>query len=303
MATDTGAQRGLFDRAWLLMTIPALCWSGNAIVGKAVAGQVPPFALAFWRWVFAAAILLPIAWPHLKRDWPVLLRAWKVVLALAVFGVAVFNSTLYIAAQSTTAINIVMLQSAMPVLIVLASFAMFGERVRAAQVVGIAVSLTGALTLVAQGDVAVLSQLDFNRGDLWMMAGIVSYSVYTALLRKRPAVHGLSFAAATFVIGATLLCPMYFGETLAGRPLPLNATSAMAIGYVAVFASVLAYLSYNRAVALLGANTAGMSVHLVPAFGTVLAILLLGERPRAFHVVGIVLIATGIWLAQRRRTA
>ena len=282
------------------MMVPALCWSGNAIVGKAVAGQVPPFALAYWRWVLASAILLPIAWPHLKRDWPVLRQHWPVVGALALFGVAVFNSTLYIAAQSTTAFIIVMLQSAMPVLIVLASFLMFGERVRAAQAVGIAVSLTGALTLVAQGDPAVIGTLDFNRGDLWMMAGIVSYSVYTALLRKRPDVHGLSFAAATFVIGAVLLLPFYLGETWAGRPLPLTGTAALAIGYVAVFASVLAYLSYNRAVALVGANTAGMSVHLVPAFGTLLAILLLGEVPRAYHAVGIALIAAGIWLAQRR---
>ena len=98
----TEPKRSVFDRAWLLMMLPALCWSGNAIVGKAVAGQVPPFALAYWRWVLASAILLPIAWPHLKRDWPVLRQHWPVVGALALFGVAVFNSTLYIAAQSTT---------------------------------------------------------------------------------------------------------------------------------------------------------------------------------------------------------
>jgi len=292
--------RAFTDRAWLLLMIPALCWSGNAIVGKAVAGQVPVFALAFWRWAVASAILLPLAWPHLKRDWRAMVADWKVMLALSFLGVAVFNSTLYMAALSTTAINIVMLQSAMPVLIVLASFLIFGERVRTAQAVGIAVSLTGALTLVAQGDPAVLAGFDFNRGDLWMMAGIVSYSVYTALLRRRPAVHGMSFAAATFVIGAAILLPLHVAESLAGRPLPLTGTAAIAVLYVAVFASVLAYLSYNRAVAMLGANLAGMSVHLVPAFGTVLAILLLGEVPHAYHAVGIALIAAGIWLAQRR---
>ena len=282
------------------MTVPALCWAGNAIVGRAVAGEMPAFALAFWRWVLAALILLPLAWPHLRRDWPALLRAWRVVLALSILGVAIFNSTLYIAAHSTTAINIVMLQSVMPALIVLASFAMFGERVRAAQIVGIAVSMIGALILVAQGDPALLVGLDFNRGDLWMMAGIVSYSAYTALLRRRPAVHGMSFAAVSFVIGAALLLPFHVAESLAGQPLPLTGTAALAIGYVAVFASVLAYLSFNRAVALVGANMAGMSVHLVPAFGTLLAILLLGEVPRTYHAAGIALIAAGIWLAQRR---
>ena len=303
MSETPAGHRAFTDRAWLLLMIPALCWSGNAIVGKAVAGQVPVFALAFWRWALASAILLPLAWPHLKRDWRAMLAEWKVMLALSFLGVAVFNSTLYMAALSTTAINIVMLQSAMPVLIVVASFLMFGERVRPAQAVGIAVSLTGALTLVAQGDPLVLAGFDFNRGDLWMMAGIVSYSVYTALLRKRPAVHGMSFAAATFVIGALLLLPMHVGESLAGRPLPLTGTAALAVLYVAVFASVLAYLSYNRAVAMLGANLAGMSVHLVPAFGTLLAILLLGEVPHAYHAVGIALIAAGIWWAQRKKGA
>lgn len=295
--------RSVFDRPWLLMMLPALCWSGNAIVGKAVAGLVPIFALAFWRWVLAAAILLPIAWPHLRHDWRAMLRAWRVMLALSFLGVAVFNSTLYIAAWSTTAINIVMLQSTMPVLIVLANFLMFGEGVRAGQAVGIAVSLAGALILVAQGDPAALARLEFNRGDLWMLAGIVSYSIYTALLRRRPAVHGLSFASATFVIGAAMLVPLHVGQSLAGEGLPFTTTAALAILYVAVFASVLAYLSYNRAVALLGANLAGMSVHLVPVFGTILAILLLGEVPRPYHAAGIALIGAGIWLAQRGTSA
>jgi drug/metabolite transporter (DMT)-like permease len=296
-------RHGLADQAWLLMLLPALFWAGNAVVGRAVAGEVPPIALAFWRWVVGAAIVLPFAWRHLGRDTRPMLRAWPVMLALSVFGVGVFNTTLYIAAQTTTALNIVMLQSAMPVLIVAASFLLFREVVTARQALGIAVSLAGAVTLVTHGDPAVLAQFDLNRGDLWMMAGILSYAVYTALLRRRPAVHGLSFVAATFIVGALILLPLYLAETLSGRPLPLAPRSALAIGYVAVFASVLAYLSYNRAVALLGANTAGLGVHLVPVFGTLLAVLLLGEVPRPYHAVGILLIGTGIWLAQRRTAA
>ncbi|MCB4821512.1 DMT family transporter [Roseicella aerolata] len=293
-------RRGPFDRAWLLMMFPALFWSGNAIVGRAVAGEVPPIALAFWRWVVGAAIVLPFAWRHLQADLPAMRRHWRVMLALSVLGVAVFNTCLYIAAQTTTALNIVMLQTAMPVLIVLASFLMFREGVSARQGIGIAVSLAGALVLITHGDPAVLARLALNRGDVWMLAGIASYAAYTALLRQRPAVHGLSFVAATFVTGAALLLPFHVAETLAGRPLPLTAPALLAILYVAVFASVLAYLCYNRVVALVGANTAGLAVPLVPVFGTILAILLLGERPRAYHAIGIGLIAAGIWLAQRR---
>jgi len=293
-------RRDLRDLPWLLMALTALFWAGNAVIGRAVAGEVPPIALAFWRWVTGAAIILPFAWPHLRRDFRPMLRAWRVMLALSVLGIAVFNSTLYIAAQSTTALNIVMLQSTMPVLIVAASFLLFRERVTGRQALGIAVSMAGAVTLVTRGDPGLLARLDLNRGDIWMLGGIVSYSFYTALLRRRPAVHGLSFVAATFMTGAALLLPFYLAETLAGRPLPLSPVAAGAILYVALFASVLAYLCYNRAVALLGANTAGLAVHLVPVFGIILAVLLLGEVPRAYHAAGILLIGTGIWLAQRR---
>ena len=298
--SEASPRRGPFDRPWLLMMATALFWAGNAILGRAVAGQVPPIGLAFWRWVVGAAIILPFAWPHLRHDIRPMLRAWRPMLAFSVFGIAVFNTTLYVAAQSTTALNIVMLQSTMPVLIVAASFLLFRERVSGRQALGIAVSLTGAVTLVSRGDPWVLARLDLNRGDVWMLAGIVSYAVYTALLRRRPPVHGLSFVAATFLAGAAMLLPFYLAETLSGRPLPPTPVAAGAILYVALFASVLAYLCYNRAVALLGANVAGLAVHLVPVFGTVLAVLLLGEVPRAFHAAGILLIGGGIWLAQRR---
>jgi drug/metabolite transporter (DMT)-like permease len=270
------------------------------VLGRAVAGEVPPVALAFWRWTAAAALVLPFAWRHLRRDLRPLLRAWPVVLALSALGVGAFNTCLYIAAQTTSALNIVLLQSAMPVLVVAATFLLFRETVSVRQASGVVVSLAGALTLVARGDPSVLAHLAFNTGDLWMLAAIASYAVYTALLRRRPAVHGLSFAAATFAAGAAMLLPLYGAESLGGRPLPLTATSVLAIGYVAVFASVLAYLSFNRIVALLGPNTAGLAVHLVPVFGTVLAVLLLGEAPRPHHAVGMALIAAGIWFAARK---
>jgi len=295
--------RALADAPYFLMLLPGLFWAGNAIVARSIAGEVPPIALAFWRWTVAAALIAPLAWPHLRRDMPVMLRSWPRMLLLATLGIAVFNTLLYLAAQSTTALNLVMLQTTMPIMVVVASFLLFGETVTGRQAAGIAASLAGALVLVSHGDPAVLAHLDFNRGDLWMLAAIVSYAVYTALLRLRPAVHGLSFAFATFAIGAVLLLPVYIGETLLGKALPVTATSVLAIGYVAVFASILAYLAYNRVVALLGANTAGLTVHLVPVFGVVLAVLLLGETLHLHHGLGIALIASGLWLATRERAA
>lgn len=290
----------LADEPRLLMLLPGLFWAGNAIVARSVAGEVPPIGLAFWRWTLGAVLVLPLAGPRLSRDIPVMVRCWPTMLLLSALGISVFNTFLYISAHSTSAINIVMLQTTMPIVVVLATFLLFRETVTPRQAVGIAVSLAGTLTLIAHGDVAALAHLDLNTGDLWMLAAVVSYAVYTALLRLRPPVHGLSFVFATFAVGATLLLPFYVGESLLVRPLPLTLHAGLAIVYVAVFASILAYLAFNRTVALLGANVAGLAVHLVPVFGTVLAVLLLGESLHLYHVVGIALIGAGVWLATRR---
>lgn len=295
------AGRRLFDQAWLLMMLPPLFWASNAVLGRAVAGQVPPVGLAFWRWTLGALLVLPFAWRHLRVDAPVLKRQWKVVLLLTVLGIGVFNTFLYIGLNTTTALNAVMMQSSMPVLIVLMSLALFGDRVSALQAVGIAVSLAGATTLIARGDPAVLLGLQLNAGDLWIFAAVLCYAAYTALLRRRPAVHGLSFIVATFAAGALMLLPFYLWETVGGRPMPLTPTALGAVVYVALFPSILAYLCFNRSVALVGANTAGLAIHLIPVFGSLLAILFLGEQPHLYHGIGIALIAVGIVLATRRR--
>ena len=285
------------------MLLVGLFWAGNAIVARSVAGEVPPIGLAFWRWTVGAFVVLPLAWPHLRRDVKPMLADWRIMLVLAALGIAAFNTGLYLAAQSTTALNIVMLQTTVPVLIVVASYILFRDAVTTRQGPGIAISLAGALTLISHGDPALLLGLALNGGDLWMLAACICYAVYTALLRRRPAVHGLSFLFASFVIGSVLLLPLYVGETLHVRAMPLNWHSLLAVGYVAVFASVVAYLAFNRSVELLGANTAGLSVHLVPVFGTILAVALLGEQPHIYHVLGIGLIACGILLATREPPA
>jgi drug/metabolite transporter (DMT)-like permease len=290
----------LADAPGFLILLPGLFWAGNAIVARGVADEVPPIGLAFWRWTAATILIAPLAWSHLRRDAPEMARSWRIMLLLSAFGIGIFNTFLYVAAHSTTALNLVMLQTMLPVLVVLGSFVVFRETVTARQAAGIAASLAGALTLVSHGDPAILAHLDFKRGDLWMLTAVTSYAAYTVLLRLRPDVHGLSFAFAIFAIGAVLLLPFYVAETLLGVPMPVTTASVLAVGYVAVFASILAYLAFNRIVALLGANTAGLAVHLVPVFGTILAVLLLGESLHPYHALGIALIALGIWLATRK---
>lgn len=290
----------LADKPQFLMLLPGLFWAGNAIVARSVASEIPPVALAFWRWVVAALVIVPLAWPHLARDVPKMAARPGIMLLLTALGISIFNTLLYVAAHTTTAINIVMLQTAMPIVVVLATFLFFRERVTGRQALGIAASFAGTLVLISHGAPELLLNLDFKTGDLWMLAAVVSYASYTALLRLRPQVHGFSFAFASFAMGAVLLLPFYIAESVLVQPMPVTADSLLAVAYVAVFASVLAYVAFNRTVELLGANVAGLTVHLVPVFGVGLAVLLLNEALEGYHIAGIALIAFGIWLATRR---
>jgi drug/metabolite transporter (DMT)-like permease len=293
--------RRLWSMPHLLLAFTALCWSGNFIVGRAVHMSVPPVALAFWRWSGAFLLVIGFALPHLRRDWPRLMRHWRRLLVLSALGVAAFNTGVYLGLQTTTALNALLLQSAMPVLILLASFALFRERTGPVQLGGVALSLAGVAVIVGQGAPAAPAGLALNPGDAWVLAAVAAYAVYSALLRRRPDVHPLSFLAATFALGSLMLLPFHLAEHLGGRPAALDAPTLLAIGYVALFPSVLAYACWNRGVELIGANRAGPFVHLMPAFGSVLAVLLLGEAFRLFHALGIALIGAGILLAARRR--
>lgn len=291
----------LADQAWLLMMLPPLFWAGNAVLGRAVAGSVPPIGLAFWRWFLGMLIVLPFAWPHLRHDVTPILARWKSVLLLGTLGIGIYNTFQYIALNTTTALNCVMLQSSMPVMIVLMSLILFRDKVGAMQGLGIVVSLVGAMTLISHGDPATLLGLELNTGDVWMLAAVVIYAAYTTLLGRRPAIHGLSFVVVTFAIGAVELLPFYIWESLSGHPVQASGLTLLAVGYTVLFPSIAAYLCFNRAVELLGANTAGLAIHLVPVFGSLLAILFLGEQLHIYHGIGIALIAAGILLATRRR--
>lgn len=291
--------QNLFDQPYLLLVLATLFWSGNFVLGRAVRAEVPPVGLAFWRWTTGSILIIGFAWPHLKRDWPMILRHWKLVLLLAFLGVTLFNTLVYTGLQFTTAINALLMQSTMPVLIVLMSYLLFRETVTPLQIVGILLSLVGVLAIVGQGDMAVLLGLSLNLGDLLIFMAVAGYAAYSALLRRRPPLHPLSLIAATFIAGAVVLLPFYLWEHASGRTVSLDGVTLLTIAYVAVFPSILAYLCFNRGVELAGANRAGLFIHLMPVFGSIMAILFLGERFQWFHGFGILLILLGIALATR----
>jgi drug/metabolite transporter (DMT)-like permease len=290
----------LYGNAYLLLALTALFWAGNFVVGRGVHGAVPPVALAWCRWVLATAIVLPFAWPYLKRDWPAIHKNWPMLVLLGVSGAGLFNTLSYFSLNYTISLNALVLQSSGPVLIVLATFAFFGDRVRALQGLGIAISLAGVLGMIARGDLAALAAFEINRGDVGLLAAMITWALYTAFLRKRPEIHWLSFVAVTFSIAILFNTPLFVAEHLSGWQLQPTRQTLLAIGYVSIFPGLLAYIFYNRGVELIGGNRAGVFMHLVPFFGAAMAIGLLGEEPRLYHATGIALILAGVTLAARK---
>lgn len=287
----------LWNSANALLTLTSLFWAGNAIVGRAAREFVPPVALSFWRWSIALLLLLPLAWPYLRRDRQMLLRHWPMVVLLGALGVGSFNTLLYSALQHTTAINVLLMQAAQPAIILALGALLFGDPTKRAQIAGVIISVLGVLAIVSNGDLRILLGLRLNAGDAIMAVAVTMWAIYSVLLRKRPTVHPLSFLAASMMAGLAVILPFYILELTAGRQIESRPESWAAIGYVAVFPSLIAYLFFNRGVELIGSARAGQFLNLMPAIGAVLSVLILREPFRLFHAVGIVLIGAGILLA------
>ena len=282
--------------AYLLLILPPLFWAGNTVLARGVAEMIPPIALTFWRWVIALMVLLPFTWKHVLRDWDGIKRGWKNILLLGLLGIASFNALLYTAAQTSTAINIALTQSVMPAVIVVISFLLYRERISRVQVLAVVLCIIGPGCIITQGDWNRLQQLSFVRGDLLMLLAVLFFAFYTVLLRHRPKIHPLSFLSTTFGVGVMALFPLYLWELDRVAPLQLNGAVAASLLYVGVFPSIVAYLFWNRGIEQVGANRTGLYINLIPLFASLMAIVFLGERFRAYHLVGMVFICAGLLL-------
>jgi drug/metabolite transporter (DMT)-like permease len=285
---------------YLLLTLANLFWAGNWIIGRAFRGELPPIALSFWRWVVALLCLLPLSLPHLRRDWPQLRAAWRWLLLYGAVGTGGYNALTYGGLQYTTAINGALLNSFIPIMIVVMSWLMLGRRIGSREAGGILVSLVGVLVIVGHGEPRRLRELTVNVGDLWILTSVVAWSAYTLLLSKRPVAHPLAFLTAISVTGLIFLFPFYVWEMALGRHLAATPGAIAGVVYTGVFPAFLGFILWNRGVAEVGAARAGLFMHLLPAFGILLSMVFLDEKPAAFHAVGIGLIFTGIWLNTRR---
>ena len=299
MTTPPSASRALFDRPYLLLSLTSLFWAINIVLGRFIAGTVPPAALAEIRWVGAALVAVPLARKELRQDWPTIRRHLGIMLLLSFTGITVYNTLAYHGLEYTTALNGSLMQSSAPLMIGLWSLILFRDRLTLAQLTGILISSVGVATIIAHGDPATLAHLKLNPGDIWFLVAMVSYAFYAALLRRRPAIHFLSLLAFTFVAGAIMLAPVTVAEYVAGRRVDPTPAAFAVLAYVIVFPSLVAYVFFNRGVELIGANRAGPFFHLIPVFGSAVAIAFLGERPQLYHGIGYLLIITGIFVAQR----
>jgi drug/metabolite transporter (DMT)-like permease len=287
------------NQPYLLLSITALCWAGNAIVGRLAAGHIPPVTLSFLRWSLAFLIILPFAWKHLKRDRGAIRARLGTMVVLSITGIGAFNTLQYWALEHTQALNTLLLQSAGPLFVAVWSLILLGVRLTLAQAGGILLSLVGVLVILLHGDLTALTGIAFNKGDIIFTVALAIFGFYSVLSLKRPKIHGLSFVAFTFGCGAACLIPLWIWELISRPVMVLDTANLLSLFYVAVFPSTLAYLCFNRGVQLIGANRAAPFFHVVPVFGSIMAIVFLGERPQLFHIIGFALVLTGVFVASR----
>ncbi len=299
-AAPAPSQLWIANQPYLLLSITAMCWAGNAIVGRLAAGHIAPVTLSFLRWSLAFLVILPFAWKHLARDWGAIRGRLGIMVVLSITGIGAFNTLQYWALEHTQALNMLLLQSASPLVVALWSLILLGVRLTSAQAVGVVLSLAGVLVILLHGDLTTLKNIDFNKGDLIFIVALSIFAYYSVLSLKRPGIHGLSFVAFTFGAGAACLIPLFIWELFTRPLMAINSANLLTLFYVALFPSTLAYLCFNRGVQLIGANRAAPFFHVVPVFGTVMSIAFLGEHPQPFHFLGFALVLTGVFVASRK---
>ncbi|WP_165395008.1 DMT family transporter [Thiomicrorhabdus indica] len=285
--------------AYFLLALAALFWAGNFVLARAMHANIPPIGLAFWRWFAVAVFIVPWAWQDLKKQWPIMKAHAGFMLALGILSVGAFNTLVYIGLQTTSAVNALLLLSSVPVFILLMSPVILGHRLNAYQIMGMVVSGSGVLLVLTQGKLLALADFGHDAGLLWVLTGVISWALYSVLLHKLPkGIGGSGFFAVTVLVGVFGLLPFYAWESVVQqRPITFITDFWLTVAYVAFFASILAYMFWNKAVDMIGAERAGGFIHLMPAFGLMLSALLLDEAITVAALLGLGLIFAGLVLA------
>ncbi len=284
--------------AYLMLSGSALFWSGNFVLGRAMASDIAPITLAYWRWSVALLLFLPFSIRLLLSEWGVIRQNLVRMVFMSVLSVSCFNTFVYLGLQQSTATNALLINSFIPMLIILLARIKPGIPISGIKLIGIVISSAGVLLLVMRGSLENLLALSFNQGDLWVLTAAFVWAVYSISLRWRPtALSAQAFLLFNMIVGLLFLGPFHWFNVFDEPVLQLNAANMMTIFYVAAFASVGAFLLWNQGVKLVGAASAGQFIHLMPVLGTAMAIVYLGEQLFWYHIIGALAIASGILLS------
>lgn len=284
--------------AYLGLVLTPLFWAGNAVVARSVVDTIPPLSLSFWRWVIALAILLPIGLPQVRRQWQVVVAYKWSMLALAAFSVGAFNTLLYLSAVTTSALNITLINSTIPIMVALLAWLILGDRVRPPQALGIALALGGTLVIIGQGSLTTFLRLQIQPGDLIMVAAVACWGLFSVLLRRQSVpLTPIALLTVQVALGAMVILPFYLVDLLLiSGGFSLNTQVIPPLLYVAIFPGILAYAFWNNGVLTVGPPKAAVFMYLTPVYGALLAGVFLGERLSLFHVAGGLLILVGLLL-------
>ncbi len=289
----------LFGNAYILLTLTAFLWGGNAVAGKLASADWHPFTITSVRWLLTAILLLPFAWRYIRQDSAILRKYWYVLVLLGAFGMALFNLLMYLALNHTTAINVAIEQASMPVMIMLANFFLYSQRTSTLQIVGLVLSIIGVLVTTTAGKPWLFFTEGLNYGDAIMMLACVFYAGYTIGLKRKPDIHYMTFMWMISISAFAMTIPFVFWEIQQQSfsiP-PLKGWAVMI--YIILFPTICAQIFYARGVELIGGNRAGQFINLVPIFGPLLAIAVLGESFHWYHLAGLIMVIGGILLAER----
>ena len=285
--------------AYVLLTPTPLFMATNVVIGRAAMEVMPPMGLAFWRWVVAFAILLPLGWVGLRRHWGQIRRHWRRVLLLGVLGMFMAGGFVYTGLETTTATNAGLIYAVAPVVIVMITWLGRGEPITPRQALGIVVAIAGVVIILTRGHPETILSLDFTVGDLWVLAATIGWGIYSVIIKHDGlAMPTMSLFAAIAGAGVLVIAPFYAAETvLFDRPVVPTPRVMLSIAGVAIVSSVLAFSTYQKGIAVVGPGRAGPFMYLMPAWAAVMAVLFLGEAFQPFHAVGFALIIPGVALA------
>ncbi|MEM7216166.1 MAG: DMT family transporter [Pseudomonadota bacterium] len=292
-------RQNLLTHPYLLLTVTALVWGGNAVAGKLAVGHVSPFLLTHLRWLVACAVLLPFAYPHLKKDWPKIKENLPFLVILGMTGFTIFNNLMYLALTYTSAINVAIEQASMPLIVFFLNYLLFRTSVTIFQIVGFLITLTGVVVTATGGNVFSINGQSLNIGDIIMITAITVYGVYSVFLRNKPDIHLLSFMSVLGVAAFIGTIPFVAYEFTTDKFIWPDTQGWGVVIFAALFPSIVSQIFWVMGLEKIGSNRGGLFINLVPIFGALLAIIILGEQFQTYHAIGLVLVLGGIALAQK----